>query len=126
MHAITVDSPHQLIEVVLSGTMTVAETSAYMADLRAAMGRHRLEAGYRMVIDVSGCTIQTQDMVQAMGGHMAAMPKAAALAVVTASPLARMQVRRLFTQPYARIAATREEGRAWVLLGREPAVDGSA
>ncbi len=48
------------------------------------------------------------------------MPKAAALAIVTGSSLARMQIKRLFTQPYARIVNTVEEGRAWVLSGTEP------
>ena len=51
---------------------------------------------------------------------MATMPKAKALAVVTGDLLARMEVRRLFTQPYARITATVAEGRAWVIDGTEP------
>jgi len=123
MHSITVDSAHRLIEVVLAGTLTVAETDAYMTDLRSTMLRHGLRRDFAMVIDVGGCTIQTQDMIRAMGEHMATMPKARALAVVTESQLARLQVRRLFTQSYARVVSTREEGRAWVIDGREPRDD---
>ena len=49
------------------------------------------------------------------------MPKAAALAIVTGGSLVKMQVRRLFTQPYARVTHTPQAGRAWVLQGVEPA-----
>ena len=80
---------------------------------------HRLRR-YRMIIDVSDCPIQSQQMIGEMGRHMATMPRAYALAVVTGSSLARMQVRRLFTQSYVRITATVEEGRAWVLSRIEP------
>ena len=58
---------------------------------------------YAMVIDVRDCPIQQQGVIKAMGEHMARMPKARAIAIVTGRSLAKMQVRRLFTQPYARI-----------------------
>ena len=122
MYTITVDADHEVVEVVLGGLMSVEETAAYIADLKRQLMLHRLRS-YAMVIDVSACTIQTQDMIEAMRGHMAGMPKARALAVVTGSSLARMQVRRLFTQPYARITATFEDGRAWVVSGTEPPTD---
>lgn len=61
-------------------------------------------------------------MIEAMGKHMAAMPKASALAIVVGTALARIQVRRLFAQSYARIVASVEDGRAWVLSGIEPAI----
>ena len=79
-----------------------------------------------MVIDVSDCLIQQQDTPKAFGAHMASMPKARAIAIVTGSSLARMQIRRLFTQPYARIVATVDEGRAWVLYGTEPIAETEA
>ncbi len=103
----------------LSGMMTVAEVGSYIDDVKRAFVAHRLRQ-YSMVIDVSACPIQHQDVIQAMGEHMASMPKATALAVVTGSSLAKMQVRRLFTQPYARIVDTVADGVAWVSEGREP------
>lgn len=120
MYTIAVEERHALIEVTLGGMMELDEVAAYIDDLRRAIIGARLGSGYAMVIDVSACPIQSQDMIGAMGRHMATMPKARALAVVTGSSLARMQVRRLFTQPYARVTATRAEGRAWVLDGAEP------
>lgn len=51
-------------------------------------------------------------MIRAIGEHMTTMPKARAPAIVTGRPLARMQIKRLFTQPNARIVNRVEEGRA--------------
>lgn len=119
MYDIAIDGRSGLVEAKLGGLMPVEEVGAYIAELKRQFVLHGLRS-YAMVIDVTDCPVQSQDMIRAMGEHMATMPKARALAVVTASSLARMQIRRLFTQPYARITATVEEGRAWVLRGVEP------
>lgn len=119
MYQIHVDKPHEVIEVQLGGMMTVEEVAEYIAELQRLFIVHKLRT-YAMVIDVSDCPIQSQDMIAAMGKHMAAMPKARALAVVTGSSLAKMQVRRIFTQAYTRIVTNIAEGRAWVFHGEEP------
>lgn len=119
MYEVKVDKPRALIEVRLGGMMTVEEVGAYIAELQRVFIANRLRT-YVMVIDVSACPIQSQDMIAAMGTHMAKMPKARALAVITGSSLAKMQVRRLFTQPYTRVVTTRSDGLAWVLQGIEP------
>lgn len=123
MYKITIDIPRNYVEVHLGGLLTVEETAAYIAELRHANVTKGMRAAYGMVIEVTKCVIQSQDMLRAMGEHMASMPKARAISVVTGSSLARMQIRRLFTQTYARITATLDEGRAWVLLGKEPVAE---
>ncbi|WP_267395765.1 MULTISPECIES: STAS/SEC14 domain-containing protein [unclassified Sphingomonas] len=120
MYRIAVDARRGLVEVVLSGMLSLDETATYINDLRRSFVVNKLQPNYAMVIDVSACNIQAQDMIKAMGEHMAAMPKARAIVIVTGSSLARMQVRRLFTQPYARIVSTQEEALAWVKDGVEP------
>jgi len=119
MYKIKVDKLNGLVEVELGGLMPTEEVAAYMHDLKLQFALNGLRS-YSMVIDVSRCPIQSQDMIRAMGEHMAEMPKARALGVVTGSSLARMQVRRLFTQAYARITETVSEAREWVLHGVEP------
>ena len=123
MYKIAVDSRAGIVEATLGGMMGVEEVAAYVAELKRQFILNRIKAGYAMVIDATDCPIQSQDMVRAMGEHMAEMPKARALAIVTGSSLARMQIRRLFTQPYARIVRTLEEGRAWARSGIEPLPD---
>lgn len=119
MHQIEVDSERGVINVVLTGMMNLADVAAYIADVRRACVVHRLR-DYAMVIDVRDCPIQQQETIRAMGEHMASMPKARALAIVTGRSLAKMQIRRLFTQPYARIVDTVDQGQAWVLRSEEP------
>lgn len=121
MYHIEVDRAAGVISATLAGMMTQDEVALYIAALKRAFVANHLHA-YAMVIDVSDCPIQQQDTVQTMGMHMATMPKARSLAIVTGSSLARMQIRRLFKQPYARIVATVEEGRAWVYEGVEPTI----
>lgn len=121
MYKIEVDGPHGVINVTLTGMMSIDEVAAYIADIRRACVTNRLRE-YAMVIDVRDCPIQQQDMIRAMGEHMALMPKAKALAIVTGRSLAKMQIRRLFTQPYARIVDTVEQGQAWVVRQVEPMV----
>jgi hypothetical protein len=120
MYRIAVDGRRALVEVTLGGMLGVDETASYIGDLRRAYVVNKLRAPYSMIVDVSACNIQAQDMIKAMGEHMASMPKAEAIAIVTGSSLARMQIRRLFTQPYARIVATQDEAHAWIRDGVEP------
>ena len=119
MYRIEVDSQSAVINVTLTGMMTLPEVAAYIAEVRRACVAHKLR-DYAMVIDVRECPIQQQDTIRAMGEHMASMPKARALAIVTGRSLAKMQIRRLFTQSYARIVETLEQGQAWVVRGVEP------
>lgn len=58
--------------------------------------------------------------MEAMGRRMASMPRARAVAIVSLSQLARLQIRRLFTQAYARCVSSVEEGRKWIVDGIEP------
>lgn len=119
MYKIEVDGQHGVVNVTLTGMMSLDEVAAYIADVRRACVAHRLR-DYAMVIDVRDCPIQQQDTIRAMGEHMASMPKARALAIVTGRSLAKMQIRRLFTQAYARIVDTIAEGQAWVVHREEP------
>lgn len=112
MFSIHINPTAELVETKFGGIMAVNEVGNYIAELKRQFVINKLRS-YVMVIDLTDSPIQPQDTVRIMGEHMATMPKAKALAIVTGSSLARMQVRRLFTQPYARITATVEEGRAW-------------
>lgn len=119
MHDIRVDARLRLVEATLAGMLTVDGVTSYVGQLQQAFVANRLR-DYVLIVDIADCPIQSQDVVAALRTHMVAMPKASAIAIVTGSSLARMQVRRLFDQPYARIVGNREAARAWVLSGIEP------
>lgn len=120
MYKITADAGNNLLDVQLSGMLTTDEVVGYIAELKRLFVSNGLAAPYKMIIDVTACPIQSQDVIKIMGQHMATMPKASAIGVVTGSSLAKMQIRRLFTQPYARITSTYSAARLWVLTGNEP------
>jgi len=120
MHTIAADAGTRTVRVTLAGTMSPSDVDAYMSDLQRVLVAHRLAADYGIVIDVTACTIQTRGMMEAMGRRMAAMPRARSVAIVSRSQLARLQIRRLFTQAYARCVCSVEEGLDWVVGGIEP------
>jgi len=115
MYRIVPHPPSNRIEVELGGLMSVTEVAEYIAALRKAFIAGRFRAGYLLLIDVTACPIQPQEMIAAMRDHMASMPKARRIAMVTGSSLSRMQVRRLMTQSYLRIFETADQAREWLL-----------
>lgn len=119
MYRIKIDKANDLVEVKLGGMMTVQEVEDYIVELKRQFTANHMSS-YVFILDVSEAPIQSQDMIRAMGERMAGMPKARAIAVVTGSSLARMQIKRLFTQSYVRIVSTMAEGQAWVLTGTDP------
>lgn len=122
MYDIKVETRLGLVHVTLSGMLSVEEVARYIAELKQTFIRHRLRE-WSFLLDITDCPIQQQDTLQAMSKHMVTMPKARSIGVVTGSSLARMQVRRLFNQPYARIARSVSDARAWILNGTEPPRD---
>ncbi|WP_375381390.1 STAS/SEC14 domain-containing protein [uncultured Sphingomonas sp.] len=115
MFDIEIDDRAGLVDVRLSGLMSVEEARRYIADLGSAFIRHHMRAGYLMRIDVSLATLQSQEVLAAFQDHMAHFPKARRIAIVTGDSLVRMQVRRVMTQDYARVFATAGEGLVWLL-----------
>jgi len=115
MYQIETDRRRNLIAVTLGGMLSVGEVAAYIAELRERFRAERFTAGYRILIDVDACCIQSQAMIEAMREHMVRFPKASRIAMATGSSLARMQVKRLMTQPYARVFESRAEGLAWLV-----------
>jgi len=88
--------PGDLILTTLSGFFTVAGAAAYAVEAEQLIKRTALQnGGYRLIIDVSGCSIQPQDVIAAFSAHVTAVPRARRLAVVTGSSIIRMQMRRI-------------------------------
>ena len=119
MYKIVVDRTHALIRLDMEGLLSPAEGNELVRDLIGRIAAARL-ASYALIIDVSRCPVQGQDMVATMGEHLTKMKHARALAIVTGTTLVRLQVRRIFNQPFTRFASSYDDALAWVLTGREP------
>lgn len=125
MYKLVVDRHHALIRLDMEGMLSPADADRLVEDLIGQIAAARL-ARYGLIIDVSRCPVQAQDMIAAMGGHLTMMKHAHALAIVTGTTLVRLQVRRIFDQPFTRFTTTYAEALAWVVAGTEPGVANAA
>lgn len=119
MYKIIIDQAHTLVRLDIEGMVSTAEADRLVDDLIAQITAAQL-ASYALIIDVARCPVQTQDMVATMRARLPEMKRVRALAVVTGTTLARLQVRRVFQQPFVRFTETYEDARAWTLSRIEP------
>ncbi len=115
MFHIEIDDRIGLMDVRLSGLMSIEEVRRYIAELGSAFVRHQMRAGYLMRVDVSLAMLQSQAVIAALQDQIAHFPKARRIAIVTGDSLVRIQVRRVMTQSYARMFTTAGEGLVWLL-----------
>jgi hypothetical protein len=120
MYDVHIDLDRNIIDTSLSGFLSSADVHGYVKAVRTALIMNRFYRGYRLIVDVSGCSIQSQETLRLLSAHIAAMPKAQRIAVVVGDSPASGQARRLFHQPYANFVPTRQEGLSW-LLSDKPA-----
>ena len=125
MYKLIVDPSHNLLEGRLWGTIEVAEAEAFASDLARRFGEGKLRPGHLLLVDVTGCGIQSQATLTALHGRSQDLPKASRIAVVTGCSVVRMQARRVMTQPYARLFEDRAGALAW-LMGRDGDAAGAA
>lgn len=120
MYCILVNPDANAVESIFAGFLSVAEIAAYDVDLQKRFDQGHLTAGYRMLLDVSGCPIQPREVIAAFQTHVEGCPKASCIAVVAGGSMVRMQVRRILAQPYTRIFDTRSEAQDWRDQRHEP------
>ncbi len=69
---------------------------------------------HQLLYDVSGATIQSQDVVQALRRLALASPRTSAFALVNASALAGRQLGRIFSGIELHISADRDAAVSWL------------
>ena len=117
MFDINYDRPRNLIEATLAGFLSVPEVEQYAAKVEPLIHRAAaLPRGYLMLIDVSGCSIQSQVVVTAFQQHVADVPRARRCAFVTGSSMVRMQIRRIIGQSTMQMFDSCDGAREWLLL----------
>lgn len=121
MYHIDADGRAQFVSVKLAGLLTVDEVNRYIADMAESFNREKITPGYLLMIDTTEATLQTQEVVGALQQQIAKIPKAKRIAIVNGSSLARMQIRRVMTQEYMRLCASRADAMAWLIDGKDVA-----
>ena len=120
---ISVDRPRNLIDVRMSGFYALDDVQRYAA----AIGEATLTLGgdpgrQRMLSDITGMQIQSQEIVAAFAAFMAD-PRYAArrIAFVVETSLARMQLNRAKMGREAQVFHSRDEAESWLFADHQAA-----
>lgn len=114
-YSLKVCAPGDLIVATLAGFFNIPQVAAYATDIEALIERCSMShGGYRILIDIVECAIQSQDVTAAFGRHVAGVPRSKRVAVVTTSSIIRMQIRRIVGRPELAVFKDLSEARAWI------------
>ena len=99
----------------LGGFFTLADVEAYARDASRTVAECiRRHGQYRVLLDVSDCAIQAQDVIAAFIAHIQRQPVAERTAIVVGSSVIRMQVRRVMDRPNVAVFEDMTAAMAWV------------
>lgn len=103
MYSIAFQHDLNLLDIAWSASFTDEAIAHYARHLKRQFIEEGFKPGYLLRMDMTASAVQPQAAVESFGRNLSDFPKARRIAVVTASAIARMQVRRVMTQPYLRI-----------------------
>jgi hypothetical protein len=115
MYSIVFRADLNLVDIRWSGLFDQASVDAYADELIRRFRAEGFAPGYRLRMDMSGTSVQPVDAAQAINRRLGTFPRASQIAIVTASAITRLQVRRFMTQPYLRIFASADAALDWLV-----------
>ncbi|NML09956.1 STAS/SEC14 domain-containing protein [Sphingobium sp. AR-3-1] len=120
MYEINFRKDVNLLDISWHGLFDADDVAAYARDVKARFVAEGFSPGYRLRMDMRRSAVQPQEAVAAFRTHLGEglFPRASRIAIVTASVIAKLQVRREMTQPYMRIFTQADEAFVW-LIGAE-------
>jgi hypothetical protein len=107
-----------LMDVAWHRYFSAEDVGPYADACKARFAAEGFRPGYLLRMDMSESAVQPQDALAMFRTHFDGFPRARRIAVVTASAIARLQVRREMTQPYMRIFGTADEALQWLTEDR--------
>lgn len=112
-----IDFRHELnlLDIAWSTLFTAEQVAAYGRECKARFVSEGFAPGYLLRMDMRKSAVQPQEAVQAFRTHLGDFPKARRIAIVTASAIARLQVKREMQQPYLQIFDDADAALAWLL-----------
>ncbi|MDO6414880.1 hypothetical protein Q4F19_10855 [Sphingomonas sp. BIUV-7] len=114
-YALETNAAGNRIVATLSGFFGLGQVAAYAQEAERLIRRPSISfGGYRMVIDLTDCAVQSQEVIAAFSQHVAGVPRADRLAVVAGSPIIRQQIRRIIGRPEIAIFEHLPDAMAWL------------
>ncbi|WHO37825.1 STAS/SEC14 domain-containing protein [Sphingobium sp. AP49] len=104
-----------LLDISWSQLFTAEAVARYGEECKARFRAEGFAPGYLLRMDMRASAVQPQEAVQAFRTHLGDFPKARRIAIVTASAIARLQVKREMRQPYLQIFDDADAALAWLL-----------
>ncbi len=109
----------KLMDVVWNRFFAAEDVAPYAAECWRRFEAEGFRPGYLLRMDMRASAVQPQDALAMFRTHFDGFPRARRIAVVTASQIARMQVKREMTQPYMRLFDGAGEALDWLMQGDE-------
>jgi hypothetical protein len=120
MFTIETQPEHKLVRVKLSGMLTLEEVEEFYRQEHDAILRMGCALGEQIVlVDMTECPIQMQQIVSAFQNTMDRPDRAWRLAMVTGGSLSRIQARRVAQREYVAMFDTTAEAEAWLFAEAE-------
>lgn len=108
-----------LMDVVWNRFFAAEDVAPYAAECWRRFEAEGFRPGYLLRMDMRASAVQPQDALAMFRTHFDGFPRARRIAVVTASQIARMQVKREMTQPYMRLFDGAGEALDWLMQADE-------
>lgn len=112
-----------LLDIRWTGLFTDEIIAEYARILKRQFVEQGFKPGYLLRMDMTESAVQSQYGGESFGRYLGDFPKARRIAIVTPSVIARMQVRRVMTQPYLRIFPLARPALDWLLADEAVGVD---
>lgn len=104
----------RLMDVAWHRHFAAEDVGPYAQACKAEFTRQGFRPGYLLRMDMSQSAVQPQDAIAMFRTHFEGFPRARRIAVVTASAIARLQVKREMTQSYLQIFDRADTAFAWL------------
>ncbi len=115
MITIETQREHKLVRIKLSGMLTLEEVEEFYRQEHDAIRRMGCALGEQIVlVDMTECPIQMQQIVSAFQNTMDRPDRAWRLAMVTGGSLSRMQARRVAKREHVAMFDTTAEAEEWL------------
>lgn len=115
MYSIVFRPELNLLDIRWSGLFDQPSINTYADELIRRFREQGFVPGYRLRMDMSGTSVQPVDAAQAINRRLGTFHRASRIAIVTASAITRLQVRRFMHQPYLRIFACADAALDWLV-----------
>ncbi len=118
-YSVTFRHDIKLMDVMWNRFFAPEDVEPYAAECWRRFEQEGFRPGYLLRMDMRASAVQPQDALAMFRTHFDGFPRARRIAVVTASQIARMQVKREMTQPYMRLFDGAADALDWLMQADE-------